>query len=81
MSATPPRFSILKEGRKYGEVDWDGRDGSWRVLHEAQVVEIGRQRHAADREDLFRFHLKVLDASVAAGRAAVFGVFEYSIGS
>jgi hypothetical protein len=39
LSSTPPRISILKEGRKHGEVDWDGRDGAWRVLHEGRVLE------------------------------------------
>ena len=39
LSSTSPRLCILKEGRKYGEVDWDGRDGAWRVLHEGRVLE------------------------------------------
>jgi hypothetical protein len=34
-----PRVCILKEGRKNGEVDWDGRDGFWRVKHEKSVIE------------------------------------------
>jgi len=38
LSTTPARLCILKEGRKHGEVDWDGRDGSWRVRHEARVL-------------------------------------------
>lgn len=38
LSVTPPRLCILKEGRKDGEVSWDGRDGLWRVRHEAQVL-------------------------------------------
>jgi len=29
----------LKEGRKHGEVSWDGRDGAWRVRNEAHVLE------------------------------------------
>lgn len=40
LSSNTPRLCILKEGRKYGEVDWDGRDGAWRVLHEGQVLEV-----------------------------------------
>jgi serine/threonine protein kinase len=28
----------LKEGRKNGETDWDGRDGFWRVRHEGTVL-------------------------------------------
>jgi hypothetical protein len=38
LSVMPPRFCILKEGRKNGEVEWDGRDGSWRIKHEAEVL-------------------------------------------
>ena len=39
LSSIQPRICILKEGRKHGEVDWDGRDGAWRVFHEGQVLE------------------------------------------
>ena len=39
LSSSSPRICILKEGRKHGEVDWDGRDGAWRVLHEGRVLE------------------------------------------
>jgi serine/threonine protein kinase len=28
----------LKEGRKHGEVTWDGRDGAWRVQNEERVL-------------------------------------------
>gem|GEM_PF-346275 len=38
LSGTPPRICILKEGRKDGEVEWDGRDGSWRIKHEKRVL-------------------------------------------
>jgi serine/threonine protein kinase len=38
LSVSPPRLCILKEGRKDGEVDWDGREGSWRVRHEGNVL-------------------------------------------
>jgi tRNA A-37 threonylcarbamoyl transferase component Bud32 len=37
-SVDPVRLCILKDGRKYGETDWDGRDGYWRVRHEAEVL-------------------------------------------
>jgi hypothetical protein len=37
-SVDPPRLSILKEGRRDGEITWDGRDGYWRVEHEEQVL-------------------------------------------
>ena len=38
LSVTPPRLCILKEGRKDGEVEWDGRDGFWRARHEGRVL-------------------------------------------
>jgi hypothetical protein len=38
LSVTPPRLCILKEGRKDGEMSWDGRDGFWRVRHEGRVL-------------------------------------------
>jgi hypothetical protein len=33
-----PRFCIIKEGRKNGEINWDARDGRWRVKHETKVL-------------------------------------------
>ncbi|MCI0486600.1 MAG: hypothetical protein L0229_08365 [Blastocatellia bacterium] len=38
LSARPPRLCILKEGRKGGEITWDGRDGNWRVRNEELVL-------------------------------------------
>ena len=38
VSTMPPRLCVLKEGRWQGEVGWDGRDGFWRVKHEAHVL-------------------------------------------
>ncbi|HEY0375636.1 MAG TPA: phosphotransferase [Pyrinomonadaceae bacterium] len=38
LSAYPPRFCILKEGRACGELAWDGRDGRRRVRHEEAVL-------------------------------------------
>lgn len=38
-SREKPRLCLLKEGRRYGEVEWDGRDGFWRVEHEREVLE------------------------------------------
>ncbi len=38
LGSAPPRLCILKEGRRDGEVDWDGRDGAWRVRHEGRVL-------------------------------------------
>lgn len=34
-----PRFCLVKEGRKNGEIDWDRRDGFWRVRYEKHVLE------------------------------------------
>jgi hypothetical protein len=39
-----PRLCIIKEGRKDGEVNWDGRDGHWRVKHETRVLKSLRRR-------------------------------------
>lgn len=39
LSRNPARRCILKEGRSRGEIDWDGRDGAWRVRHEGYVLE------------------------------------------
>jgi hypothetical protein len=38
LSVMPPRLCVLKEGRKDGVVDWDGRDGVWRIRHERRVL-------------------------------------------
>ena len=38
LNFSPARLCVLKEGRRHGETDWDGRDGFWRVKHEAQVL-------------------------------------------
>jgi len=38
LSNIPPSLCILKEGRKNGETDWDGKDGYWRINHEAEVL-------------------------------------------
>jgi hypothetical protein len=34
-----PRLCIVKEGRRGGELQWDGRDGRWRVMHEERVLD------------------------------------------
>lgn len=36
--SSPPRLCILKEGRREGELAWDGRDGAWRVRNEERVL-------------------------------------------
>ena len=38
LSGLPARRCVLKEGRRHGETEWDGRDGYWRVRHEATVL-------------------------------------------
>ncbi|MGB8510757.1 MAG: lipopolysaccharide kinase InaA family protein [Pyrinomonadaceae bacterium] len=38
MRHASPRFCIIKEGRREGELNWDGRDGSWRVRNEESVL-------------------------------------------
>jgi Protein kinase domain len=38
VQSQPPRLCLLKEGRRHGEVNWDGRDGAWRVRHEQRVL-------------------------------------------
>lgn len=37
-SPNSPRLCLLKEGRKQGEITWDGRDGAWRVRNEERVL-------------------------------------------
>jgi class IV lanthipeptide synthase len=38
LSVLPARLCVLKEGRRHGETDWDGRDGYWRIKREARVL-------------------------------------------
>lgn len=38
IESNPPRLCLLKEGRRHGEVSWDGRDGAWRVRNEERVL-------------------------------------------
>ena len=38
LSDSEPRLCILKEGRRHGEVGWDGRDGFWRIKNERKVL-------------------------------------------
>lgn len=37
---TPVKLCILKEGRRYGELEWNNRDGYWRVKNEVKVLNI-----------------------------------------
>lgn len=43
-SGPEPRLCILKEGRRHGEVTFDGRDGYWRVKREKRVLEVLRRQ-------------------------------------
>lgn len=38
VQSRPPRPCLLKEGRRLGELNWDGRDGAWRVRNEERVL-------------------------------------------
>lgn len=38
VQSNPPRLCLLKEGRRRGELNWDGRDGAWRVRNEERVL-------------------------------------------
>jgi tRNA A-37 threonylcarbamoyl transferase component Bud32 len=43
-SGPSPRLCVLKEGRRHGEVTFDGRDGYWRVKREKRVLAALRRR-------------------------------------
>jgi hypothetical protein len=38
LTGESPQLCLLKEGRKNGEVMWDGRDGTWRIRNEERVL-------------------------------------------
>ena len=38
VSSVPAKLCVIKEGRRDGETDWLGRDGSFRIKREAQVL-------------------------------------------
>lgn len=38
LSVLPVRRVIVKEGRRHGETNWDGRDGHARIRHEAKIL-------------------------------------------
>jgi serine/threonine protein kinase len=38
LDARPPRLCVLKEGRRWGEANWDGRDGRWHVMNEEHAL-------------------------------------------
>ena len=38
LSVSPARIVIIKEGRRHGETDWEGRDGCARIEQEARVL-------------------------------------------
>lgn len=44
LGSQPAQFCVIKEGRRHGETDWDGRDGRWRIDHERIVLDELRLR-------------------------------------
>ena len=44
LTSSPPRFCLLKEGRRVGEIGWDGRDGRRRVQQEERTLSLLRER-------------------------------------
>ncbi len=48
----PPRICLIKEGRKNGETDWNGRDGCWRVQNEARILPI-LDKHSVDAPQVY----------------------------
>src|SRR2546428_8128817 len=40
LTVSPVRVVIIKEGRRHGETDWNGKDGYARVKHEARVLRL-----------------------------------------
>lgn len=38
LTGAKPRLCLIKEGRRFGEVSWDGRDGNKRIKNEEQVL-------------------------------------------
>lgn len=42
LEPSPPRFCVIKEGRKNGEPGWDGRDGYHRIKNESEVLPVLR---------------------------------------
>jgi hypothetical protein len=38
LSVSPARLCVIKQGRRHGEVSWDGRDGQSRVKYEKYVL-------------------------------------------
>lgn len=43
LSVSPARVVIIKEGRRHGETDWNGKDGYARVMNEARVLRLLRK--------------------------------------
>ena len=55
LSVLPARRVIIKEGRRHGETNWDGRDGYALVRHEAKVLRKLRKTGLAVPEILREF--------------------------
>lgn len=47
LTVSPPRFVIVKEGRRHGETAFDGTDGYARLRHEARILRRLRKAGAA----------------------------------
>jgi tRNA A-37 threonylcarbamoyl transferase component Bud32 len=52
-----PRLCVLKEGRRHGEVTFDGRDGYWRAKREERVLRALGRRGIRVPRVLSSFHL------------------------
>jgi hypothetical protein len=53
-----PRLCVLKEGRRHGEVTFDGRDGCWRVKREKRVLTALRRHGIAVPQIFSCFNLE-----------------------
>lgn len=45
LTRNPPRFCIVKEGRRYGEISWNGQDGYYLVKNEFDVLNALRKNY------------------------------------
>ena len=53
----PPQSCILKQGRAGGEISWEGRDGTWMLKREAEIL--ARLRRAGIEVPLIYAKLKI----------------------
>ena len=47
LSTNPPRLCIVKEGRRHGEVFWNGQDGRYMLVNESKVLQTLRKNYPA----------------------------------